>query len=341
MKRICFGIYDREAGYARRLGSYLRRRCKDALEIKVFTKREALVACLEERGLQFILAGEDAEEICRNYGEVWFAVLSEEGENGSRDSAFHIAKYQSAEMIWKWILKLAGDSLSGEALLTDNGTEAEFLGICSPVHGCGKTILGLVMSRILAGRENNRILFLTLDEFSSLPALTGGEQEEPELSELFYYYSQEQLTKSRFQAALCKWGEADYILPARIPEDLYPEGKPYEADFLKRLAILGEYSQVVLDVGNSVWGKEGILRLCTRIYVPERENACDEMRVGRFQEWMRQMGLEGRCFRFRLPEEREEVWNRHDGANRVFSGRIGCLAREVLERSGYDLGEGK
>lgn len=341
MKRLCFGVYDREAGYARRLGSYLRRRCRDTLEIKVFTEKEALVSCLEAEGLQFVLAGQDVEDLCRRYHGIWFAVLSEEGENGGQEGAFHIAKYQSAEHIWKWVLKLAGDRITGEMLLTDTGAEAEFLGICSPVHGCGKTVLGLVMSRILAEQGNSRVLFITLDEFSALSALTGETQEEPELSELFYYYSQGELTKSRFQAALCKWGETEYILPARIPEDLYPEGKPYETAFFKQLARLGEFRQVVLDVGNSIWGKEKILKLCQKIFVPGWENYYDEMRLGQFLEWMNEMGLGERSIRLRMPEECKESGGRYGGADHAFSGQIGLFARAVLERSGYDLGEGK
>ena len=50
-RRRRFGIYDREAEYTRRLGSYLRRRCGDMLEIKIFPDWRRLKAVLETKCL--------------------------------------------------------------------------------------------------------------------------------------------------------------------------------------------------------------------------------------------------------------------------------------------------
>ena len=51
MRRTCIGIYGGEGEYVRKLAGYIRRRCGDGLEVKAFTRKEALRECLEAGGL--------------------------------------------------------------------------------------------------------------------------------------------------------------------------------------------------------------------------------------------------------------------------------------------------
>lgn len=339
MGRIRLGIYDKETGYARNLAAYLRKRCEDNFEIKIFTRIDALENCLGENGLDLILAGMEAETLCRKYKEVPAAILLE--ENGTDKEFFGINKYQSAEEIWKKLLLFAGDRINGSLFRQVSSGKTEFLGIASPVHGCGKTSIGLMMSRILGEREENKVLFLSLDEFSVLSFMIGGEQVGLELSELFYYYSQGELLDTRLQAAVSRWGKTDYILPVKIPEDLYSGGKPYEAEFFRCLAEKGGYGQVVLDLGNSISGKEDILRLCSRIYVPARETAADEARVQMFLKWMEVLEIEKRVVVLRIPEFQGKVWDRYISMDYEQFRWFKSIAEGALERSGYGMDCGK
>ncbi|MCD2493504.1 hypothetical protein LQE92_12855 [Lacrimispora sp. NSJ-141] len=334
-----FGIYDREAEYARRLGSYLRRRCEDMLEIKIFTRLETLESCLADEGLDMALVGLEAAELCRNCRDLWFAVLTEKGGgNGFSDDGTNVPqidKYQSAEQIWKRILDLEGGLIMEGKRDQADGNTVSFLGVCSPVHGCGKTSLGLIMSRILA--EQKKVLFLTLDEFSSLPFLVGEErQEEAELSELFYYYSQKELTGARIQAAAGRWGQAEYIFPVKIPEDLYQDKMPFETGFFLELAQLGGYELAVLDMGEHAYGKEHLMRLCSRLFVPGRESPADEMRISMFLEWLQERGAGEHAVRCRVPAGPEEI--RRYSLIKAFYGQMGSYVRELLDRYGYGQG---
>ncbi|QNM04557.1 P-loop NTPase family protein [Qiania dongpingensis] len=338
-RRRRFGIYDREAEYTRRLGSYLRRRCGDMLEIKIFTRLETLESCLGDEMLDMALVGKEAAELCRNCRGLWFAVLTEEGgENGFSDDGTNIPqinKYQSAEQIWKQILKLEGGLFWEGERDQGYGNTVSFLGICSPVHGCGKTSLGLIMSRILA--ERKKVLFLTLDEFSSLPFLVGEErQEEAELSELFYYYSQKELTGARIQAAAGRWGQAEYIFPVKIPEDLYQDNMPYKTGFFLELAERGGYELAVLDLGEHAYGKEHLMRLCSRLFVPGRESPMDEMRINMFLEWLKKRGAGEHAVRCLIPAGPEDI--RKYSLIKAFHGQMGSYVRELLDRYGYGQG---
>ncbi|MCI8465428.1 MAG: hypothetical protein HFI63_06180 [Lachnospiraceae bacterium] len=328
MKRTCIGIYGKEGEYIRKLAGYIRRRCKDGLEVKAFTKKETLKECLESGGLDGVLAEPDAEILCKNY-KVWTVILSDNRGEATEMESPCIDKYQSAEEIWKRMLKLGGDRLTGLGVSSDTNLETVFIGIVSPLHGCGKTSLGLCISRFLA--KQGRTLFLTLDEFSCLPELLGEGGTEAELSELYYYYSQGELSPVRLQSALCQWGEAEYLTPAGAAEDLYRDGEPYEAGFFQSLAKAGGYRYMIIDMGNSLFRKEGLLCLCNRLYVPGQESSGSLIRTERFERWLEEKGLLERMVRCPIPRE-EDCPDPFFLA--VFS-EIGAAAKALLERDGF------
>ncbi len=331
MKRSRIGIYGEEGEYVRKLAAYIRRRCSDSLEVKAFTKKEALKECLEEGGVDCMLTESDGEPLCREY-RVWTALLSECGEEAKERGGICIEKYQSAEQIWKMLLKFGGERLQGAGTpFTATDAEPVFIGIASPVHGCGKTSLGLFAGRLLA--EYERTLFLSLDEFSCLPEILGEGGGVAELSELYYYYSQGELSGIRLQPALCRWGKAEYLVPAGEPEDLYREGKPYEAGFFRALAQAGAYRYVVLDLGNSLFGKEGILGLCKRLYVPEETSPGGLIRMEQFCKWLENRGLSERAVRCRIPWD---TGKRHDCSFQLaFLSETGETVQRLLRKDGF------
>lgn len=331
VKRTCIGIYGEEGEYVRKLAGYIRRRCSDSLEVKAFTKKEALEECLKKGGVDCMLTEPGGESLCVQY-KVWTALLSENGAEREERGGICIEKYQSAEQIWKLLLKLGGERLGGAGVpLTATDTEPVFIGVVSPLHGCGKTGFGLFAGRILAGYE--RTLFLSLDEFSCLPEILGEGGGMAELSELYYYYSQGELSGVRLQPALCRWGEAEYLVPAGEPEDLYREGKPYEAGFFRELARVGAYRYVVIDLGNSLFCKEEILGLCSRLYLPEEDSPGGQVRMEQFCRWLENRGLLGRALRCRLP------WETGKGGSHSFQlaflSETGETVRRLLGKDGF------
>ena len=135
MRRTCIGIYGGEGEYVRKLAGYIRRRCGDGLEVKAFTRKEALRECLEAGGLDCVLTETDGEAICAEYG-VWTAFLSEGASAGAKADGIYIDKYQSAEQIWRLLLKFGGERLKGAGTpLAAADAAPVFIGIASPLHG--------------------------------------------------------------------------------------------------------------------------------------------------------------------------------------------------------------
>ncbi len=352
MGKIRLGIYDRNAGYARGLGGYIRRYRGDGLEVKIFTGCEPLEACLTEGGLDVLLADREAEALCRQHKEIWAAILDEgspDDKMPSREKSDlpHICKYQSADRLWRNVLLLGGEHLAGTTAADGILRETGLIGVCALSGGYGRTRLGLFMGQVLAAQD--RTLFLTLEEFSAVSFFMNGELPEAEISELYYYYSQGGLTAARLQAAVCRRGKLDMIAPVKNPGDLYREGKPYEPAFFKGMAETGGYRWIVLDMGNDLAGKTAVLRECSRIFV--LENGCGEeeaaknlvvpqweqVRTGAAVSWLEALGLGERIVRCRLPLGPF----RYGTAGRELTGPAEDRVRRILEKCGLIPGQEK
>ena len=302
MERIKIGIYDRNPGYARSLAGYFRRHHGEAAEIQVFTGSEALEQAVRENRIGILLADETAENLCRASPDVKSVILSEteairpeeggEAETGRSDSEAEkgggskpdglelprICRYQPADRIWKALLLLFESEFLTEHGGGNGKTEGKLIGICTP--GTDSTGLGMLLTALFA--ERGRTLYLTLEEFSSFQTIMGAES--PELSELYYYYSQNSLTTARLAASVLGNSSAQMIAPVRDPEDLYRDGMLYETKFFRTLAELGGYRQLILNLGG-VSGRGSLLEACQAI-IGEVESPA--------ASWLEKHGLGGK-----------------------------------------------
>lgn len=257
MERIRIGIYDRNTGYARSLAGYFRRHYGEQAELQVFTEAEALEQAVRERRIRILLADGTAEKLCRASPDVKMVLLAETGEESGTNGTElpKICRYQPADRIWKELLLLFESEFPSEHGGRTETTDGKLIGICTP--GTDSTGLGMLLTALYA--EQGRALYLTLEEFSSLQTLIGAES--PDLSELYYYYSQNSLTAARLAASVLGSGPAQMIAPVWDPEDLYRGGMPYEPEFFRTLAARGAYRQMILNLGN-VSGKGPLFVAC-------------------------------------------------------------------------------
>ncbi len=330
MDRWRLGLWDRDAGYVRSLGRYIRERAGERLEVRVFTSEDALRMCLDEGGLEGVLAGDAVLSVCREYPGLWTALLAEREEEVSEEAFPVIGKYQSAEQIWRRILETGGAG----ALRVKKETEREILGLCSPSQGARLLALGLFMSRILA--EAGRSLFLTLDAFARMPEELSAPEAEGELSELYYYYCQGKLDGPRIQTALGRWGRTDWAVPAERPEDLCGRDRSYEPEFFLELAEAGDYRYLVLELGGGLPEKEAVLSQCGRLLVPVPREPWERQRTEALLGW-----LEGRGFGERIVRCGFPVFGEGAGfcsLEREYAGAAGAQVRKLLEEQGYLTG---
>ena len=98
-------------------------------------------------------------------------------------------------------------------------------------------------------REDRRVLYVTLEDYSGLASMTG-EEYKSDFSDILYYFSQGNLNFMRLSGIVHSIGNMDYIPPARYPEDLAHIPAEQMAELIRKLAADCGYEIIILDVGN-------------------------------------------------------------------------------------------
>lgn len=100
------------------------------------------------------------------------------------------------------------------------------------------------------------MLYITLEEFSGLSALTGTVYTGG-LSDLLYYYIQREYSPVRLGSVTYNWGGLDYIPPVTYAEDKTGIHQEVFAGLIQKIASDGAYEELILDVGMFCGGTGG------------------------------------------------------------------------------------
>ena len=172
-------------------------------------------------------------------------------------------------------------------LMTITGRRSQIIGVYSPIGRCGKTSFALTLGQVLARDE--KVLYLTLEEFSALSALTATVYTSG-LSDLLYYYTQREYNPVRLGGVTYNWGGLDYIPPLTNAEDKNGISQAVFAGLVRRIASDGVYETLVLDVGMFCGGAEEVLSVCDLIYVPVMEDVVSTAKLEAWKEYLKRSG---------------------------------------------------
>ena len=167
------------------------------------------------------------------------------------------------------------------------GQSRRIIGVYSPIGRCGKTCLALAIGQILAKEE--KVLFVTLDTFTGFTGLLN-ERWKRDLSDLIYYYKQDRFHVIRLNSIVYYLGDMAWIPPIRIPQDYTQLSVQEMADLLERILQEGNYTTLVLDVGD--YGRDALplLEKCQVIYTPIREDPFSAEKMREFEEYLEAVG---------------------------------------------------
>ena len=108
-------------------------------------------------------------------------------ENGvAEEGEAVVYKYQASDDLLREVMSWYRPQ-EIPVLMTAAGRRSRITGVYSPIGRCGKTSFALTLGQVLAREE--KVLYITLEEFSGLSALTGTVYTGG-LSDLLYYYTQ-------------------------------------------------------------------------------------------------------------------------------------------------------
>lgn len=288
MKRI-MAVYDLDLFYAKRFADVMNQKENIPFAVMAFTSLERLRQYAGEHPVELLLISSQVnrEEI-RDLGIRQVITLTEGEMQEADKSCPSVYKYQSSSGIIREVM--ACYSAGDEPDRAEDGRAASVIGVYSPVGRCLKTSFALTMGQLMAA--DRRVLYVTLEDYSGLAAMTG-EEYKNDFSDVLYYFSQGNLNLMRLSGIVHSIGNMDYIPPARYPEDLAHIPSEQMAELIRNLALTGGYEIIILDVGNYGHQTAPILSVCQLVYMPVKEDGISAAKIREFEAYAERTGNNG------------------------------------------------
>lgn len=285
MKRI-MAVYDLDLFYAKRFADVMNQKENIPFAVMAFTSLERLRAYARERPIELLLLSSQVnrEEI-QDLGIGQVITLTDGETQGADGDGPSVYKYQSSSGIIREVM--ACYSAGDEPDQMENGRAASVIGVYSPVGRCLKTSFALTLGQLMAA--DRRVLYVTLEDYSGLAAMTG-EEYKSDFSDVLYYFSQGNLNLLRLSGIVHSIGNMDYIPPARYPEDLNHVSSEQMAELIRNLAAGGGYEILILDVGNYGHQTVPILSVCQAVYMPVKEDGISAAKIREFETYSERTG---------------------------------------------------
>ncbi len=323
MRSGMVAVWDTDPDYAEKLSEYLRKQGGLGSSVVFFGDRQHLRRAVEQRQVAVAVAGSEIEaepwlqgipavylsEVGQPKGEKdlpgreqrWQAMEREEEAainrlsraSPSGFSPVRLYKYQPASHILQALSGIrvqAAQQLAAAQPEALTGVQPAWIrGIYSPMGGCLKTSLGLVMGCLRA--EECRCLFLSLEAHSGFRTLFG-RQYPVDLADLFALVRQGGDLLGTFSEALQPFGKLQYIPPVIWPVDIREAEFSELKELLRRLALCGRFDEIIVDVGQDLARPEKILMLCDEIYQPEKEDVFSQAKLAEYDSYLQVSGYE-------------------------------------------------
>ena len=287
MKKM-MAVYDADTRYAERLSDYVNRKEKGVFTAQAFTSKEKLAEYAAKHEIDVLLSGErtDSGDISGiPSGQKIY--MSEEAER-QMESGKEIYKFQSGDDIIREVMAVYSEIPGIHPSATGSRDRSRrMIGVYSPIGRCGKTCLALAIGQILAKEE--KVLFVSLDTFTGFSGLVN-ERWKRDLSDLIYYYKQERFHVIRLNSIIYYLGDMAWIPPIRMPQDYLQFSVQEMADLMEQILWEGNYTTLVLDIGD--YGRDvlPLLEKCQVIYAPVKEDVFSAGKMREFEEYLQESG---------------------------------------------------
>ena len=210
--------------------------------------------------------------------------LSETGV--AKEGEAVVYKYQASDSLLREVMSWYQPQ-EIPTLMTVTGRRSRMIGVYSPIGRCGKSSFAFTLGQVLAREE--KVLYITLEEFSGLSALTGTVYTGG-LSDLLYYYIQREYSPVRLGSVTYNWGGLDYIPPVTYAEDKTGIHQEVFAGLIQKIASDGAYEELILDVGMFCGGTEELLGICDVVYVPVKDDAVSTAKLEEWKDYLKRSG---------------------------------------------------
>ena len=283
-----FAICDLEEAYVVHLAHYLNQKSDLPFRVMAFTSLSSLIEYASGNEIEILLISTDAmSEEVRNLNVHRIIILSD-GETpslGTDDP--QIDKYQDSDTIARLVCGYAG---AANTEMKKSLGSCRLIGVYSPVSRCGKTMFCLTLAQALA--RSGKVLYLNMESWSGLEDLLQANWRE-DLADLMYAArSEPEDLTARLEGIVKTYGTLDICPPSFFPEDLRETDIPSWMEFFAALSHTGDYTSIILDIGDQIKDIPELLKMCHRVFLPLLPDPISRSKVLQFDRTLEALSME-------------------------------------------------
>ena len=275
-------LCDEEEEYAHLMTEFLKGHRDLPWEIHTYTNVEELIK--GERGgeISLLVTAESTyREEMQSLRPLRLVILNESGVV-RWEQWKHVNKYQQAENVLRELLEVYMEVIGEPLPQMIVGCQTKFVGIYSPVRRCLQTTFAITMSQMLA--REHRTLYMNFEHYAGITELLPDMQTRDIADLLYFLTAQKDKFKLRMQAMIQQKGSLDYIPPMKSGQNLLTiTGKEW-INLLRKVAEMGGYEYVVLDLTENMQGLFDILRMCVRVFTLTKEDRIAKCKLTQYEQ---------------------------------------------------------
>ncbi len=279
-RELRIGICDHNRVYTSAMAAYINDDTSLSMRAVAFTDTDEVMAYLEERSLDIIIADnhlpcEKTDKGCYVYRDVPCLLLEEAPKE---DGCYVTARYQNVRNICsKAASLLAGRVVKEKVSISLSEVTGEVTGVYSPFGRCGRTYA----AKNLVRNAGASYLYVAMEDLSPYPTSC----------DLLYMVKTD---NGRFEETALECVKQIEGINTLILSDFYMDAKLINADDMNRiisgLLSSGIYRGLVFDIGTASLGDPEILKTFGRLILPVPPGELCKRKFDTFKRIMTSLG---------------------------------------------------
>lgn len=328
MEKI-MAVCDVDVCYAERFADVVNQKEQMPFTVVPFTSIDTLKKYAQTHQIEILLVSRAISSDQLKEIRAQSVVTLAEGEIVSAEGSYpSVYKYQSADSVIREVMAYYCET--PQPMMVAVGKRAKVIGVYSPVARCLKTSLALTMGQQLA--RDGKVLYVGFEAFSGFESLIGGDGR-GDLSDILYFFRQENFGIMRLKSIVYNWKDMDYIPPVKYPEDLEQMTGDEAALLVEKLASECGYEYIIVDLGQVICNMVPVLEKCDITYMPVKEDGVSSAKLEEFDNYLKvshQESIRDRISRVKLPYH--SSFGRKDTyMEQLLWGELGDYVRKLLK----------
>ncbi len=350
MRQKIFAICDREEAYALRMAEYMLEKMRIPYALHLFTKVEELEKFMEREQIEILLIAESALEMLREEyirSQVVQMFILQENDMQESDMkenllqrnetqeygapVSYISKFQSPERIVTTLLESAQGLADWCRIGTQTSEEVKLIGVYSPVKRCLQTTFALTMGQILA--REHKVLYFNLESYSGFGQMLGREFLADVTDVMYYFRCDKDKLALHLPSIVQNINGLDYIPPMQSQTELWETDGRQWLELCRKIAEIGGYEYIILDLDDGMSGLFDLLRECYKIYTITRDDSFAVAKLNQYEQILKFHELEeiaDKTVKCRFPVFKEVPVNLELMTHGELAGYVKAIIREDL-----------